>query len=428
MSDTAIFITLSLDELSSNGQLPGDLRSLRNLTTNDERVIHLEVISDAPLPEKTATMLHAAGALVTTLPAASDSSAALVGGLMARLHEFICAYSHVSQFILAGSDSDRLSTPASFLQRAGYYVIVAGSDRGRLDSLRLVTDDLSVWTGRPPKREDNTPQLDPYEVLVDEVTRGREKGQRVLLTSLKQRMRRRMRRFDETRMKDQEGRPMRKFKDFIADAASRNLIQLIENGNRSHVLLPGEDIPEETDEEETTTEEQTPRKSRNSGRNRRNNDRDDDSDDTSSSDNRSDNRSHKRRDDDSDDSDSDPLLDAVDMVDGDQVDSVEEAEQDIPELSETDFDVGSVNEDAPAPPTEFMEILENAIPGKGLTLTELLKMIAEKKAKEEIKASNREICDMLQNAFYNELLEPINEDQPSRFVIVDDWKGIIDFL
>jgi hypothetical protein len=35
---------------------------------------------------------------------------------------------------------------------------------------------------------------------------------------------------------------------------------------------------------------------------------------------------------------------------------------------------------------------------------------------------------MLQHAFYNELLEPVNEEQPTRFVIVDDWKGIIDFL
>lgn len=418
MSDTAIFITLSIDELSSNGQLPGDLRSLRNLTTNDERVVHLEVICDAPLPEKTATLLHSSGALVTTLPAASDNAAALVGGLMARLHEFICAYAHVSQFILAGSDSDRLSSPAAFLQRAGYYVIVAGTDRGRLDSLRLVTDDLSVWSGRPAKREDNSnsssssnnsaPQLDPYEVLVDEVTRGREKGQRVLLTSLKQRMRRRMRRFDETRMKDQDGRPMRKFKDFIADAANRNLIQLIDNGNRSHVLLPGEEIPEETEEEETIIEEQAPRKSRNSGR-----------------------TPNEDRDDDSDQGESDPLLDSIDMIEADdrsETEPEEEEEQDLPKLGEEDFDVGSVNEDAPAPPKEFMEILEKAVPDTGWTLPEILNALSEMKAKEEIHATNREIQEMLQHAFYNELLEPANEDQPTRFLIVDDWKGIIDFL
>ncbi|WFB34808.1 hypothetical protein P3T73_11620 [Kiritimatiellota bacterium B12222] len=419
MSDTAIFISISADELSSNGQLPGDLRTLRNLTTNDERVVHLEVISDAPLPEKTATALHAAGALLTVLPSASDSSAALVGGLMSRLHEFICAYSHVSQFILAGNDSDRLVTPAAFLQRAGYYVIVAGPDRGRLDALRLVTDDLAVWSGRQSRRndrnedrrddrredrrEETAPQLDPYEVLVDEVTRGREKDQRVLLTSLKQRMRRRMRRFDETRMKDQEGRPMRKFKDFIADAASRDLIQLVENGNRSHVLLPGEEIPVETeDDDNNNTEERAPRATKSSSRKK------------------------SESEDSSNDGEVDPLLDTVDMVEGEAEAPV--VEQDLAELTEEDFDVENVNEDAPAPSSEFIQAIESFIPENGLTLPDLLKEIAERKEKSELDYTNREIKKMLQNAFFNELLEPMNDEKPHQYIVVDDWKGIIDFL
>lgn len=405
MSDTAIFITLSIEELSNSGQLPGDLRSLRNLTNNDERIVHLEVLSDAPLPEKTANALHAAGALLTVLPAASDSSSALVGGLMARLHEFICAYSHVSQFILAGSDSDRLATPAAFMQRAGYYVIVAGPDRGRLDSLRLVADDLSVWSGRQNSRnsgrdndrgEEEGSKLDPYEVLVDEVTKGREKGQRVLLTSLKQRMRRRMRRFDETRMKDQEGRPMRKFKDFIEDAAKRDLIQLIEEGNRSHVLLPGEDATEEKEEDSKSGKDSGNRK----------------------------NKSTNRRKDDN--TDADPLLDTVDMVEEGSESSSEE--EDIKQLTENDFDVEKVNEDADAPAKEFVELLEKLIPESGLTLSELITALTEKKDKEEITASNKEIKCNLQNSFYNELLETVNDDSPSKYVVVDDWKGIIDFL
>nr|MDA3873812.1 hypothetical protein [Kiritimatiellia bacterium] len=211
MSDTAIFISISTDELSSSGQLPGDLRSLKQLPNSDERIVHLEVISDNPLQEKTAAMLLDGGANLTVLPSASDTSAALTGGLMVRLHEFMCTYAHISQFILAGSDTERLASPAAFLQRAGYSVIIAGTDRGSLDGLRSVCDDVAIWSGRSPNakssssREDSSaPKLDPYEVLVDEVTRGREKGQRVLLTSLKQRMRRRMRRFDETRMKDQD--------------------------------------------------------------------------------------------------------------------------------------------------------------------------------------------------------------------------------
>ncbi len=402
MSDTAIFIVCSTDELSGNGQLPGDLRSLRNLTSNDERIVHLEVISDAPLPEKTAISLHSAGALLTVLPAASDSSSALVGGFMARIHEFICAYAHVTNFILAGTDSDRFVAPAAFLQRAGYYVTVAGPDRGRLDSLRLLTDDLSVWSsGRQNNRENNrddaASKLDPYEVLVDEVTRGREKGQRVLLTSLKQRMRRRMRRFDETRMKDLEGRPMRKFKDFIADAANRELIQLVENGNRSQVLLPGEEIPEINKEEENENEETTTRKGRPAKRNREG------------------------------EGEVDPLLDAVDMVEGESAVEAKEI-KDIEELTVEDFDVERVNEDAPAPAQEFIADLEKMIPETGMTLEEILKALAERKNNEENSTTNREIKKMLQNAFYNELLEPVNDETPLHYVIVDDWKGIIDFL
>ncbi|MGA0368301.1 MAG: hypothetical protein ACO3N7_02500 [Kiritimatiellia bacterium] len=419
MSDTAIFVVLSTDDLSGNGQLPGGLRGLRTLPKDDERIVHLEVISDSPLSEKTASTLHGDGALVTVLPAAPDSSSALVGGLMARLHEFICAYAHVSQFILASSDSDRLSSASAFLQRAGYYVIVAGPDRRALESLRQVSDEVAVWSGRQNRdggrdhssreggrdREDSAPKLDPYEVLVDEVTRSREKGQRVLLTSLKQRMRRRMRRFDETRLKDQDGRPMRKFKDFIADAANRNLIQLIENGNRSQVLLPGEDIPEESDEEENSNEENNVRNDRPSRRRTETPDKDSDSD-----------------------SEVDPLLDSVDMIDAEESEPEEEEEKDLEELTVADFDVENINEDAPAPPHEFIAMLEKVIPESGWTLAELLKALSEMKSKEEISGTNREIRTMLQNSFYNELLEPANQDSPRRYIVVDDWKGIIDFL
>lgn len=408
MSDTAIFISISTDELPDSGQLPGDLRSLKQLPNSDERIVHVEVISDNPLSEKTASMLLDGGASLTVLASASDTSAALTGGLMVRLHEFMCTYAHISQFILAGSDTERLASPAAFLQRAGYNVIIAGTDRGSLDGLRSVCDDVAIWSGRSQNakssRDDSTsaPKLDPYEILVDEVTRGREKGQRVLLTSLKQRMRRRMRLFDETRMKDQDGRPMRKFKDFISDAASRNLIQLVEKGNASHVLLPGEDIPEDTDEEDNAvSEETTPRKKRPS-----------------------------RRSAPSGNAEVDPLLDTVDMVEGGsaEAEAPAEEEQDLPTLTEADFDVKNINEDAPAPPVKFIELLEKLIPENGDTLAELLIKISEKQSSGDWKSTNRELKKELQNSFYNELLEPVSEESPTRYVVVDDWKGIIDFL
>jgi len=390
MSDATIFITLSTDELTSNGQLPGDLRSLRTMTGSGERVVHSEVVSDGPLPEKTANALNMAGATLTVLPSTTDTSAALTGGLMARLHEFICAYPHVAQFILAGADVDRLAPAAAFLQRAGFYVILVGPEKSRLDAVSGFCDDTAVWgSGRGGNQRESKPResqgskLDPYEVLVEEITKARKKGNRVLLTSLKQRIRKRIRRFDETRLKDKDGRPMRQFKDFIVDAVNRGLIQLVEKGNASHVLLPGEDIPE--DDEPENEEGSAP----------------------------------------ADAESGDPLLDQVDMPgeDGEKGEP-----EDLPELREKDFKVNQVNEEAPAPAENFMRFLDNFIPKEGLALGELLHNLGKEQEAGNLELTNRELKRELQNAFFNELLEPANEDEPARYVVVDDWKDIIDFL
>lgn len=322
---------------------------------------------------------------------------------MARLHEFICAYPNIGRFVLAGAEVDRLVAPAQFLQKAGYAVTILGPDRSRLDAVRHACDDVEIWSNRGGGRdnnrdrdsgrdsgrdnnrdskEDKSAQLDPYDVLVEEVTKGRSKGQRVLLTSLKQRMRRRLRRFDETRLKDLDGKPMKKFKDFIEDAVNRDLIQLVERGNRSQVLLPDEDIPSEEDDK----------------------DDDDDQDHDSDSDDK--------------DSSGDPLLDAVDTPE----DSEEKP------LTEKDFDVGSINEDADAPSKDFIVFLENSMPDGGMTLPDILSTLAEAQEKGSMQLKNREIKTQLQNAFYNELLEPVDKESPTKYLVVDDWKDIIEFL
>lgn len=388
MSDVAIFILLSTKDSGSNGQLPGDTRQLRQHLENQERAVHLETVTDAPLEEKSAQLLLNAGSILTVLPCGSDINASLVGGLMARLHEFICSYPNIGRFVLAGADVDRLLAPAQFLQKAGYAVTMLGPDRSRLDAVRHACDNVVTWSGRGgsgggrdsrDSRDDSkSSQLDPYEVLVEEVSKGREKGQRVLLTSLKQRMRRRLRRFDETRLKDLDGKPMKKFKDFIEDAVNRELIQLVDRGNRSQVLLPGEEIPpEDTEEEEDSGQ-----------------------------------------DDNGNEDFGDPLLDTVDTP--------EETEPET--LTETDFDVDTINEDADAPHQEFVIFLENTLPENGMSLPDLLKTLAEAQEKGSLQLSNLELKSQLQNAFYNELLEPVDKESPTRYVVVDDWRDIIDFL
>ena len=379
MSDTAIFVLLSAQDLT-NGQLPGDTRQLRQHLSKEERAVHLEVISDAPLEEKASDQLLKAGAVLTVVPTSDDLSASLTGALMARLHEFICAYPNMGRFVLAGDSVDRLVAASHFLKKAGYAVTLQGPDRSRLDAARQACDDIVTWSSRGGGREkeEGGSKLDPYEVLVEEVTKGREKGQRVLLTSLKQRMRRRLRRFDETRLKDLEGKPMKKFKDFIEDAVNRELIQLVERGNRSQVLLPNEELPPEDEEELEADVEET----------------------------------------EEDSSSGDPLLDAVDTP--------EEAEPEA--LTEEDFDVGTVNEDANPPHKDFVVFLENLLPEAGMTLPDLLAALAEAQEKGALELGNLEVKQNLQNSFFNELLETVDKETPAKYVVVDDWKDIIEFL
>ncbi|MCC5849285.1 MAG: hypothetical protein JJU29_14460 [Verrucomicrobia bacterium] len=439
MSDTAIFIAATADDLKSNSGLPGDVNVLRNFTENDERVVHTELIVDAPVPGGFLNTLHQNGVWVTLLPRSGDADASVMAGLMTRLQEFAQTYPQVDRYILAGIETSRLSPVAAYLQRSGHTVLLCGPDRGKLDAARHDADDTEVWSGKDggnagrgnrdntrdgnrdrgretnrdsrsaDKEKDNA---DPFEVLVEEVTKSRKRGHRVLLTSLKQRMRKRIRRFDETRLKDKDGRPMRKFKDFVVDAANRGLIQLIEKGNASHVLLPGEKVEADDDADDT--------------RGGRRDDADDNGDE------------------DDDDLDGvDPLLDSVDTVEGDDADNKddddngddngddddqdndEEEIEDI--LTPDDIDVDELDEEANPPPPEFMKVLEKILE-KPKTLPELVEALVKKQESGDLEMKTPVLRKHLQHAFNNELLEAAGEEKPVKFLLVDDWQDIIDYL
>lgn len=425
MSDTAVFIAATADDLKSNNGLPGDLSALLGGLDDSARVVHTEMMADAAMPERFVNTLSQNGAQITVLPATPDPDSALAAGLALRLQEFICAFPGVNHFLLAALRTDRLCLAAAYLQRAGFQVTVAGPDRAALDRITSFADDRFLWgrtaaspaprNTRTTSREDAPTDLDPFEILVDEVSKSRNRGNRVLLTSLKQRMRKRIRRFDETRLKDKDGRPMRKFKDFIVDAANRGLIQLIERGNASQVLLPGEDANTavENDEDDDTPEE-TPR----------------------------------RRAKEPADLEVDPLLDAVDMIgepsigsqddDEDSDESLEEEAgtdcsetetEEAPEepLTPEDIDPEEIDEDANPPPLPFLECLETILKTP-LTLEELVAALVKKQQDGELPLKTRALKKQLQAAFNNELLETTGESKPLKYTLVDDWRDIVDFL
>lgn len=415
MSDTAIFIAASAEDLKAANGLPGDLKTLRSIPDERERVVHTEILLDSPAPERFQQGLSQAGVWITVLPQNGDAGSVLITGLMERLHEFVCTYPSVGQFVLAGHRPERLAPAAAFLQRAGYSVVLCGPDRNKLEFCRHNADDVEVWGsggGRAPRGGSESKAAsdpDPFEVLVEEITKSRKRGHRVLLTSLKQRMRKRIRRFDETRLKDKDGKPMRKFKDFVVDAANRGLIQLIEKGNASHVLLPDEaaDADEDADE--------------------------DDRDDIESgdSDNDGDNG-------DGDGEGVDPLLDSVDTVGDDEDDNGDDEdvdddgeEEEEPEaeepLSPDAIDVTEIDEEADPPPKEFMEVLEEVLQSP-LTLHDLVKALVKKQTDGVLSVRTRVLRDYLQSAFNNELIETSGDEKPAHYVLVDDWKDIIDYL
>lgn len=396
MSHTAIFIAGCSDDFKQ-GQLPGDLAGLQSLLEQDDRLVHLELVLEGTGSDKAIQAVRREGGLATLLPITANSDASLGAGLAARLLEFIDASPDTEHLILAGASADRLVPAAIVLRRSGCRVTLCTTERKRNDNLRTFVDSVKSWgKGARAERSDreDKPAADPYEVLVEEVTRSRKNGRRVLLTSLKQRMRRRIRRFDETKIKDEEGRPMRKFKDFVAHAAERGLVQILENGNKSEILLPDEDLEEAKAQLEA--------------------------DAAGAEDNSN---------------PVDPLLDAVDS-EGDAGETEEAGKErgdssiDERDLSESDFDVETLNEDTRPPPIEFVETIEAILAeteGTAL-LTQLAETLVEKRRAGELEHNVDKIQRFMQAAFNNELLETVGDESPVRCQLADDWRDIIGYL
>lgn len=87
----------------------------------------------------------------------------------------------------------------------------------------------------------------------------------------------------------------------------------------------------------------------------------------------------------------------------------------------------AINEDASPPPPEFMEVLVELI-SEPATLADTVRGLNEKKASGKLELSTRQLRKYLQSAFHNELIERSGEEKPAKFVLVDDWKDIIDYL
>ncbi|HEY0605999.1 MAG TPA: NYN domain-containing protein [Herpetosiphonaceae bacterium] len=92
-----------------------------------------------------------------------------------------------------------------------------------------------------PEPEVAAPQRSVYDTLVDAIQLARQRGFVSNLGSLKVLMRELDSGFNESKVKDANGRPFSKFKDFVKEAERQGKVQIFTNGTVTEVFLPGED-------------------------------------------------------------------------------------------------------------------------------------------------------------------------------------------
>jgi uncharacterized protein (TIGR00288 family) len=96
-------------------------------------------------------------------------------------------------------------------------------------------------TPAPVEVEPTPPQRSVYDTLVDAIQLARQRGFVSNLGSLKVLMRELDSGFNESKVKDSNGRPFSKFKDFVKEAERLAKVQIFTNGTVTEVFLPGED-------------------------------------------------------------------------------------------------------------------------------------------------------------------------------------------
>jgi uncharacterized protein (TIGR00288 family) len=92
-----------------------------------------------------------------------------------------------------------------------------------------------------PVPPEPTAPKDVYDTLVDAIQLARQRGFVSNLGSLKVLMRELDSNFNETKLKDANGKPFAKFKEFVEEAQRLGKAQIFTNGTVTEVFLPGED-------------------------------------------------------------------------------------------------------------------------------------------------------------------------------------------
>lgn len=115
-------------------------------------------------------------------------------------------------------------------------------DGKRKDGERAERKEVDRPVAQPeaPREVEAMPERSYYDTLVDAINLARQRGFVSNLGSLKVLMRELHSEFNESKVKDANGRPFSKFKDFVKEAERLGKVQIFTNGTVTEVFLPGE--------------------------------------------------------------------------------------------------------------------------------------------------------------------------------------------
>jgi len=148
---------------------------------------------------------------------------------------------HINTFILVTGDRDFIPLINTIRQHGKKTVVIAVGEAAS-SHLAQAADEFIFY--RQLMDTEELPQKKPkdvYQALVEAVHLARQRGHVCTLATLKLLMTEILGDFDESKYKDAQGKPFRKFKDFAKEAERRGLVQVFTSGTVNEVFLPGED-------------------------------------------------------------------------------------------------------------------------------------------------------------------------------------------
>jgi uncharacterized protein (TIGR00288 family) len=152
------------------------------------------------------------------------------------------AYENIATYCLVTGDRDFIPL-INATRQVGKHTVVIGVAQATASHLAQAADDFIYYSQVADTADERAPApgADPYESLVAAIKLARERGHVSTLATLKLLMLELMPSFDEGKLKDKQGRPFSKFKDFVKDGERRGLVKIFSSGSVNEVLLPDED-------------------------------------------------------------------------------------------------------------------------------------------------------------------------------------------